>query len=182
MKTFLFIVLTAFCLFSCADFNRDQLLSQVDKLEKRREQLQVQLEMHTFKDVAYYKNNMMQTELRIKQNLYLDTINLELAQQLESFKLMRKSINPLMKQYLKAKSGVKEEFIVLKNLRRDIEEGRGERHRYNEYIRFEKQKMKQLEALSKDYLHSRTKFLTDYKHSYPAIHAFSLTLKQKQRN
>ncbi|MFM6965399.1 MAG: hypothetical protein ACKOWM_07475, partial [Sphingomonadales bacterium] len=113
MKTILFIALIALGFYSCADFNRDQLLNHVDKQQQQLEQLSLQLEKHVMKDVATLKNDAMQTELRIKQNLHLDTINMELARQLEEFKLMRKSINPLMKQYLKAKNGIKEEMAVL---------------------------------------------------------------------
>lgn len=94
---------------------------------------------------------------------------------------MRKSINPLMKQYLKAKNGIKEELAVLKNLSRDIEEGRGERQRYSEYIRFEKQKVKQLSALTNDFMNARAKLIADYDRLYPPIEAFSYTLLQKRR-
>ena len=181
MKTILFIALIVFGFISCADFNRDELLSQVDKQQQQLERLNQQLERHVIKDVATLKNDAMQAELRIKQNLHLDTINMELARQLEEFKLMRKSINPLMKQYLKAKNGIKEEMAVLKNLSRDIEEGRGERQRYNEYIRFEKQKVKQLSALTTDFINARAKLIADYDRLYPPIEAFSYTLLQKRR-
>ena len=181
MKTIFFISLVCFTIFSCSDFDREQLIHQVEKQQKMLNQLNTQLEVNTIKDVATLKNNTMQTELRIKQNLHLDTINMDLARQLEEFKLMRKSINPLMKQYLKAKNGVKEEAGVLKNLKRDIDEGRGERQRYNEYIRFEKQKVKQLSALTTDFLNARAKFISDYNRLYPPIEAFSYTLLQKRR-
>jgi hypothetical protein len=181
MKTILFISLIGFTLFSCADFDRDKLLQRVDKQQKQLNGLNMQLEKYVMKDVASLKNDALQTELRIKQNLHLDTINMELARQLEEFKLMRKSISPLMKQYLKAKNGIKEEEAVLKNLSRDIQEGRGERQRYEEYIQFEKQKVSQLSALTKDYLKARSKFIADHKRLYPPIEAFSYTLIQKRR-
>lgn len=181
MKIILFISLIGLTLLSCADFDREKLLQQVDKQQKHVQKLELQLEKFVINDVATLKNDALQTELRIKQNLHLDTINMELARQLEEFKLMRKSISPLMKQYLKAKNGIKEEAAVLKNLSRDIKEGRGERQRYNEYIGFEKQKVKQLSALTTDFIRARAKFIANYDRLYPPIEAFSYTLIQKRR-
>ncbi|MFM8964007.1 MAG: hypothetical protein ACKOGD_09220, partial [Sphingomonadales bacterium] len=100
MKRILFISLIGLTLLSCADFDREKLLQQVDKQQKHVQKLELQLEKFVINDVATLKNDALQTELRIKQNLHLDTINMELARQLEEFKLMRKSISPLMKQYL----------------------------------------------------------------------------------
>lgn len=182
MKQLLVISLLSLSLFSCADFNRDQLLHQVAKEQKKLSQLNAQLAANVISDVATLKNNTMQTELRIKQNLHLDTINLELAKQLEEFKLMRKSLKPLMKQYLKARKGIDEEKKVLNNLKRDVQDGRGERQRYAEYIRFEKQKVQQLQELTNDYLRSRAQFYQDYHRLFPPVEAFSRTLIQKHRN
>ncbi|MFM8962922.1 MAG: hypothetical protein ACKOGD_03665, partial [Sphingomonadales bacterium] len=83
--------------------------------------------------------------------------------------------------YLKVKNGIKEESAVLKNLSRDIKEGRGERQRYNEDIGFEKQKVKQLSALTTDFIRARDKFIANYDRLYPPIEAFSYTLIQKRR-
>lgn len=179
-KLFFFFFLSAF-LFSCADLQRQQLLEQVTKLEKKLMVIDKKLQDEKLSEVATLKNNTMQTELRIKQNLHLDTINMELAKQLDAYKLMRRSIKPLMQQYTKVKQGVSEEKQVLKRLRKDISEGRGERHRYAEYIRFERQKIMQLQLLSKDFLRAKDQFYKDYKRLYPPVEAFSQTLLRKNQ-
>jgi hypothetical protein len=133
-------------------------------------------------DVSAIKLKTMQTELRIKQNLYLDTIDMALAKKLDAYKVMRRSIKPMLQQYLKVREGIKEEKRVLKQLRKDIKEGRGERNRYAEYIRFERQKVQQLSTLTTEYLRTKEQFFEDYASMYPPIEAFSYTLLQKKQN
>jgi hypothetical protein len=105
-----------------------------------------------------------------------------LAKKLDAYKVMRRSIKPMLQQYLKVREGIKEEKRVLKQLRKDIKEGRGERNRYAEYIRFERQKVQQLSTLTTEYLRTKEKFFNDYARLYPPIEAFSYTLLQKKQN
>ena len=88
----------------------------------------------------------------------------------------------MLQQYLKVKEGIKEEKRVLKQLRKDINEGRGERNRYAEYIRFERQKVSQLSSLTTEFLRTKEQFFKDYALLYPPIEAFSRTLLQKKQN
>jgi len=58
---------------------RDQFLKQLNKLDKQLLQIESKLEEEQIKDISSIKSKTMQTELRIKQNLHLDTINMALA-------------------------------------------------------------------------------------------------------
>ena len=84
-----------------------------------------------------------------------------------------------MQQFVKIRKGIKEEKHTLLNLKQDIKAGRGNRQHYGDYIRFETQKIKQLQALTNDYLNARKSFYKDYKRLYPSIEAFSLQLLNK---
>ena len=182
MKKFILLLVLGLLCFSCVDFNRDQLLQKVAKMDQQLLVLEGKLQDDRMKDVSTIKLNTIQTELLVKQNLHLDTINMELAKKLDAYKLMRRSIKPLLQQYLKVREGIKEEKRVLKQLTKDIKEGRGARNRYAEYIRFERQKVSQLKALTTEYLRSKEKFFKDYARLYPPIEAFSLQLLQKNQN
>ena len=164
MKKLFFLFTGLSLLLSCADMQRDQFLKQLNKLDKQLLQIESKLEEEQIEDISSIKSKTMQTELRIKQNLHLDTINMALAKQLDAYKVMRRSVKPLMQQYMKARNGVQEEKKVLKQLKRDIQEGRGERHRYAEYIRFERQKVKQLDLLCDDFLRQKDKFFEERSH------------------
>jgi chromosome segregation ATPase len=168
--------------FACADLKKEQLIEKIHGLNGRLDNLEVKLKDSRIDEVASIKNNTMQTELRIKQNLHLDTVNMELAQKLDAYKLMRRSIKPLMQQYVKISQGIKEEKHVLKELKNDIKNGRGERNRYKEYIEFERQKVGQLTALLTDFMRAKNKFFADYKRLYPPVAAFADSLLEKNVN
>lgn len=176
MKKIFFVAVIGLFITSCADFKKDQQLQRVKKLTTQLNRMEAQLKDGRLKEVATIKNNTMQTELRIKQNLHLDTVDMELARKLDAYKLMRKSIKPLMQQFVKVRSGIQEEKEVLQKLATDIKEGRGERDKYPEYIQFERQKVGQLDALTKDYMRSKDKFFKEYNRLYPMINAFANSL------
>lgn len=181
MKKFILLLFVSVLTFACVDFNRDQLLRKVAKMNQHLLDLECKLKDPRMNDVSTIKVNTMQTELRVKQNLHLDTINMELAKKLDAYKVMRRSIKPMLQQYLNVKQGIEEEKRVLKQLRKDINEGRGERNRYAEYIRFERQKVSQLSSLTTEFLHAKEQFFKDYALLYPPIEAFSRTLLQKKQ-
>lgn len=182
MKKFILLSFVGVLTFACVDFNRDHLLQKVAKMDQHLLDLERKLKDERMNDVSAIKLKTMQTELRIKQNLYLDTIDMALAKKLDAYKVMRRSIKPMLQQYLKVREGIKEEKRVLKQLRKDIKEGRGERNRYAEYIRFERQKVQQLSTLTTEYLRTKEQFFEDYASMYPPIEAFSYTLLQKKQN
>lgn len=179
MKRLIVLFAVIGLLAACSDLEKEQQIKRVQQEQKKLAQLTKKLEDKRIQDISTFKVNTMQTELKIKQNLYLDTINLELAQQLDAFKVMRRSIKPLMKQYHKIKAGIREEKAVLKLLSQDIEQGRGERQRYDEFIQFEHNKVEQLAALTTDFQRAKTQFFNDYKRLYPPVDALANQLVEK---
>ena len=182
MKKSIFLFLLTIVFSACADLRKDHLFGEIKTLNQKLEKLEGELKDTRLNDVATIKNNTMQTELRIKQNLHLDTVNMELAKKLDAYKLMRKSIKPVMQQLVKIRQGISEEKEVLQQLKKDINDGRGQRDRYEEYIKFEAQKVAQLEALTKDFTSAKNKFFTDYKRLYPPVAAFADSLLKKNLN
>jgi hypothetical protein len=164
---------------SCADINKEQQLKRIQQEQKRLDQLAEQIKDKRMDEVSSLKVNTMQTELKIKQHLHLDTINLDLAQQLDAYKLMRKSINPITKQLRQLRTGIKEEKTVLKLLAQDVELGRGERQRFDEFIKFEHNKVDQLAALTKEYLRAKAQLFEDYYALYPPVNALANQLQEK---
>jgi hypothetical protein len=183
MKKWFFIFFGILLFTSCADLQRETYIKQIVALQEKLLEIENTLPDSRLTDISSIKVKTMQTELRIKQNLQLDTIDMELAKKLDAYKLMRKSIKPMMQQFMKVRDGIKEEKAVLKRLHQDIQDGRGERQRYTSYIRFERQKVKQLSELSADYLRAKATFFSEYARLYPSVEAFSQTLLlKKQRN
>jgi hypothetical protein len=183
MKKFIIVFFGILLFTSCADMQRETYLKEIVVLQDKLLEIENTLPDSRITDISSIKIKTVQTELRIKQNLQLDTIDLELAKKLDAYKLMRKSIKPMMKQFVKVREGIKEEKGVLKRLHQDIQDGRGERQRYATYIRFERKKVKQLSELNADYLRAKAKFFSEYARLYPSVEAFSQSLLlKKQRN
>ena len=124
----------------------------------------------------------MGVELRIKNNYYADTIDIELGKKMDAFKVMRKRLGPLGSTYNTIRLGVEDEKKTLKDLRSDIENGDGDRSKYGEYVHFEQQKVDQLRSLLKEYVSEKEKALTTFNELYDELNAFSMSLLQKPTN
>jgi hypothetical protein len=118
-------------------------------------------------------------EIRIKNYLVLDTINLVLGKKMDAYKIMRRSLKPLGKQNSQLKQAIREEQKSLKALKSDIEDGSGSRDKYESYILFEKNKVKQLQILLDEYLRLKQETLATYRKLHPELNQLSLDLVRK---
>jgi hypothetical protein len=64
----------------------------------------------------------------------------------------------------------------LRQLRHDIENGDGDRAKYQEFLDYEKSKFEQLEVLSKEYLETKEFGVSAYKELHKEIEDFSWKL------
>ena len=108
MKNLFFLSLFSVLFTSCVDLKKERLVKNVSRLNTKLEQIAARSKDSRMDSISNIKINTIQTELRIKQNLHLDTINISLAKQLDAYKVMRKSIKPLMQQYLQLRTVIKE--------------------------------------------------------------------------
>jgi hypothetical protein len=92
---------------------------------------------------------------------------------------MIKNWTPIWKQFSQLKDGIKEESRTLKNLRKDIEAGVGDRASYEQYLLFEKNKVTQLDVLLQDYLRLKKETLQTYQSLHKDLNLFSLELLRK---
>ena len=88
---------------------------------------------------------------RIKSYYYTDTIDHQFAKKMESYKLIQKSLKNLDGDYEKIRTALEEEKLSLNKLNSDVREGFGKREKYDEYISFEKNKIKKIKSLMKEY-------------------------------
>jgi hypothetical protein len=118
-------------------------------------------------------------EIRIKNYLVLDTINLVLGKKMDAYKIMRRSLKPLGKQNSQLKQAIREEQKTLKALKSDIENGSGSRDKYESYILFEKNKLNQLQILLDEYLRLKKETMATYRELHPELNQLSLDLVRK---
>lgn len=169
-------------LFSCSDLRKGEHLKSIEKMNTALDSIQTVLIENQIDTLPALTVAAMGVELRIKNNYYADTIDIELGKKMDAFKVMRKRLGPLGSTYNTVRLGVEDEKKTLKDLRSDIENGDGDRSKYGEYVHFEQQKVDQLRSLLKEYVSEKEKALKTFNELYDELNAFSMSLLQKPTN
>ncbi len=180
MKPSVFLFLTCGILFfSCSDLKKDEQLKRISTLEKRILLIENERTVNEIDTLTALKIATNAVEIRIKNYLVLDTINLVLGKKMDAYKMMRRSLKPLGKQNSQLKQAIREEQKTLKALRSDIENGSGSRDKYESYILFEKNKLNQLQILLDEYLKLKKETMATYRELHPELNQLSLDLVRK---
>ncbi|MFM7466454.1 MAG: hypothetical protein ACKO2O_00965 [Crocinitomicaceae bacterium] len=180
MKLLYFFVLLVVCSCSFLDKERKEYFNQLDQLASEINALESKLLSNEIDTLAALQLATNSVELRIKNYLVLDTINMPLAKKLNEYKVMRRALGPLGAQFQKGKKSLREERETLKKLRTDIENGSGEREKYGDYISFERDKVKKISILIDDYVKQKNKNMNTFLTLHPELNEFSLSLLTKK--
>ncbi|MEN9400334.1 MAG: hypothetical protein RL632_1437 [Bacteroidota bacterium] len=144
---------------------------------------------------------------RLKTYYDVDTLDMNLGMKMSKFRAIRKAIDPeedeegeeggereeehehenegiahrtIGSGFSIVRRGLDAESLALSTLRKDIENGNGRRDKYAEYIKFEQQKVYQLQQLLKAYVDHKNKTIKDFNEIYAELNAFSLKLMEKK--
>lgn len=178
---YIILILTALSLFSCTDLKKGKQLESIEKMNLALDSIQTVLFEHEIDTIAALGVAANTLELRIKNNYYADTIDMELGKKMDGFKVMRRTLGPLGRSYSVIKKNIVTEKETLKNLKTDIEKGNGERDKYDDYVKFEEGKVQQLRTLLKDYVTQKEKTMTNFFELYEELNTFSLELLKKNQ-
>lgn len=179
MRLFFFFTLIVL-LGSCADLQKKEQLAKINGMNQRVDSLETELRKHTIDTITELKLSTSTVELRIKNNLFLDKVDLVLGRKMDAYKRMRRALNPLGAASKKVKDGINEERIALKNLYSDIENGYGERNKYEEYLAFESDKISKLAILINDYKQQKEVIFKTYSELHEELYTFSMSLLEKK--
>jgi hypothetical protein len=192
-KSFILLGVFFLTLLSCTDLERKEQLKQIARMKQSVDSLQKNLETNRIDTLSGLRTAVMNLELRIRNNYTADTINLELGKKMAQYKTVKKffkrekgegakneSLNnqTLGTAYLVVKNGLLQEQKTLDLLKSDIENGNGERNRYNEYVQFEQNKVKQLTILLEDYKKHKDKVLKMFFEVYNELDPFVKSLEK----
>jgi hypothetical protein len=175
----LFIVAFIGLFASCADLQKKEQLAKIDVMNKTLDSLEKELIAQKIDTIPELKLATSTVELRIKKNLFLDKVDVELGKKMDAYKRMRRALGPLGKAYGKVKKSISEMREALKNLYSDIENGYGEREKYEEYITFEKDKISKLTVLLNDYKEQKESVFKTYFELHDELYTFSMDLMKK---
>lgn len=173
---FFFLGLLAFT--SCLDMSKQAHLDQLTALDKRIDSIQVefeQLKKDTVEEIIYA---MKETNIKIKDNIGDDTIELETAKKLEEYGNIFRHLSAIEGYNNKILFGSQEVKNSVGKLYRDIESGNGERVNYEKFVKFETKKVKELHTLLVDLERVQHDNIQLFQKIHPEIEKFATSLSE----
>ncbi len=165
---------------SCADINRNGQQEKIKVMTIYLDSINKIVNHQKNDSLSLMNQKSTDVELRIKNNLISDTINLTLGKKMDDYKIMRKKIGRLKKNHSILKKAIIEEKSALNKLKTDINNGSGRKDKYNEYIKFEQNKLKKIKLLFKQYINNRNLIYSTYKRLHEELYEYSLSLIDKK--
>jgi hypothetical protein len=209
MKNLSVLVLLAVSLgfAACGDLDKPKHLKAIAKMEKSLDSMHKVLEDNRLDTLAGIRIAANSILTRLKTYYDVDTLDMELGMKMSKFRNIRKAIDPeegeegeeggereeerehegighrtIGSGFSIVRRGLEAESIALNTLRKDIENGNGRRDKYVEYIKFEQDKVRQLQLLLKTYVDHKNKTIKDFNEIYSELNAFSLEQMKKKKS
>ena len=174
------ILLVVFsCLFSCSDIEKDRQVKKITELTNSVDKLNIALTQNKISGVSEKKLAVYTVIKRIKAYYFTDTIDYQFAKKMNSYKVVKKSLNNLDGDYEKIRIALREEKIALRKLKSDVLNGFGQREKYDEYISFEKNKTKKIKSLLDEYIYKKKEFTIAFDSLHPLLNDYSMRLEEK---
>jgi hypothetical protein len=193
LVAFLAVILAVY---SCSDLDKGRQVQSIDQMNKSLDSLETILYQNKIDTIAGIRNAANTLMIRFRRSYMGDTINMKIGRKMAILKKVRQAIDPefeaeeegenenerstIGRSYAFLNKGIKEERSALKKLRDDIENGNGERNKYNEYITFENEKVNQLRLLMKNYVEYKDKTLKSFYEVYNDLDSFTKELEKKK--
>ncbi|WP_107038487.1 hypothetical protein [Brumimicrobium mesophilum] len=154
---------------SCKNENKKELLSEIDKMENTLDSLETVANDTTRYGSKDIVTSVRETILKVKNNYMPDTIDYVLADQMNSYKEIRKAISKNSGNLAKAKQTIPEVKIKLDDLKHDIENGVNDRDKYEEFINYEKSKISEIKQVLSYYIETTALYYDRYDSLHPII-------------
>lgn len=161
---------------SCADVQKGNQLSTIDKMMTRVDSLAIVVKNNPAPNATSMSDSIKNVEVRFKTYYDADTVDRVLANDINDLKQARKNLAHMEFDHKNFVGGCSELKESLRQLRYDIDNGDGDRKKYDEYIAFEQNKLRTLTTMVKDYEEQKNLSYDRYKRLYKKWNDFSLTL------
>lgn len=177
----LFSGLILLSLISCSDIAKSDQLSRISGMETSLDSIETILNTHKIDTLQSWILSCYLVEKRIKENYVSDTINMELGKKMDAYKVMRRSLEPIGTAMSSLQKGVTEEREKLSLLKEDIDNGNGDREKYDEFVQFEENKLRQLRLLTTEIVDTQNSAIEKYNLLHDELNAFSLSLLNTEK-
>jgi hypothetical protein len=172
-----FFLLFVTLLFSCQDKKKEQQLEKVVGLINTTDSIRTIFIENRNDSLMYYIQQVMDVEFRIRRSYNSDTIDVELSKKMNAYKMVRKKLKPILKNNAKMETGTLEELATLKKLKSDIENGAGNRSKYETYIAHEQNKVNQLKLVLNEIIETQEKEIKVFNDLHKELYEFSMQLE-----
>ena len=179
---YIFLMITCLSLYACSSTNNEKHLESISKMNTSLDSLEKVMLDNEIDTIAALRVATNTVELRIKNYYYSDTIDMALGKKMDAYKVMRRELGPLSKSYSTVKKGISEERQTLKNLLSDIQNGNGDKSKYQEYVDFENGKIDQLRKILAEYVKQKEKTMTTFHLLHKELYDFSIAVMNKNMN
>lgn len=181
MRLFIPFLIVAF-LISCKDEQKMKYLENVSSLENELDSLERIANDSTRRTSFNVNMSVRNTIIKVKNNYLPDTIDYAVAEMMNDYKEIRKALSSNSGNLAKAKQSIPEVEQKLADLKHDIENGVGERERYQEYIEFEQKKIEDIKEVLDYYVKTNEKFYKRYDSLHPIVSNFADSLLNAKNN
>lgn len=178
MKYYLFMI-PFFLFVSCQDIKKEKQVQEINQMLQKMDNIHNSFIENKNDSIKKIIASVMEVELRIRQNYNSDTIPLELGKKVNEYKMIAKKLSAIHKLYTQLEKGTLEEKESLKKLKKDIENSLGQRAKYDEYLKLEKKKVKQLENIFDEMISEQQKSIKSYYQLHKELNEFSFNLIEK---
>jgi hypothetical protein len=175
MKYPVFLFLSVILL-SCQDFKKDGQIKELAVLEQKLDSIRSVFEKSQTDSTVQILVSVEEVELRIRSHYPADTIELELGEKINAYKMIRKQLKPMIKLKPELEMRISEEQKTLQQLKQDIDKAAGDKAKYDEYIAFERKKTTELGLALSNMLESRRQCFNTYERLHQEMEAFSMSL------
>lgn len=173
MKRLVVIFSGLFFLIACSDFKQKEQLKAVEQLTSEATTLSKDFQASFPDTLSTMRQNMMQLQLFLQQHVVLDSVDRAYAKDMDTYKLARKKIGPINKQYVALKQAFAQEKTRLSQLHSDISNGFGKRDRYDAYIATEKKNITLLESRLNELKKELNALMDTYRLLHPKLNSLA---------
>lgn len=182
MKYFLPLAFSFFLFVGCKDAQHEVYLNEIDELQNQLNEMDSLSRIHNLDTLGQITGNIRLVTLRVQNNYFPDSIDMEIAGMMNAYKMVRKKLESNSGNLAKVKVAIPEVQKTLEDLAHDIDNGVGEREKYNDHLNFERDKVNQIKELLDFYIKTKEEAMTLFAEVGPKVEAFSLELVAKRQS
>lgn len=177
MKNIFYACFLALLIISCKSKQREKQEKEVSVLIQKLNRLKDSVNANKMDSLLEMRLAATTLLIRVKTTYAPKKIDLVFGKTVENFKQLQRQLKEKKKNgnrnlpgdYVLINKLIQEEESALEKLKSDIQFGRGEKEKYDEYILFERQKMSTIVKLYQQYLKEKKIFIPKFHKGYKEL-------------